>query len=166
MMKSPEEHDPIWNLLLKSKRQQPSAFFVRNVVREARKLGSESQQGGWTVFIARFKRPWLAVPLATGAVALLITALTYVQTLSPPSSNVDVAMVETVKTVKTVKTVDGQASIAPLESPASEATASTDDSANTITEDVERIGYLGELVAVSDPGDLDDAALADLLALR
>jgi hypothetical protein len=163
MMKSPEEHDPIWNLLLKSKRQQPSAFFVRNVVREARKLGSESQQGGWTVFIARFKRPWLAVPLATGAVALLITALTYVQTLSPPSSNVDVAMVET---VKTVKTVDGQASIAPLESPASEATASTDDSANTITEDVERIGYLGELVAVSDPGDLDDAALADLLALR
>lgn len=157
MMKSPEEHDPIWDLLLKSKQQPPSAFFVRNVVREARKLGSESQQGGWTAFVAWLKRPLLAVPLATGAVALLITALTYVQTLAPPSSNVDVAR---------DGTVDGKASIVPVESSASRVAASTDYPATTITEDVERIGYLGELVAVSDPGDLDDAALADLLALR
>jgi len=33
------------------------------------------------------------------------------------------------------------------------------------TEEIESIGYLGELMAISDPADLDDAALADLSLL-
>lgn len=157
MMNPSEEHDPAWKLLLRSKKQQPGAFFVRNVVREARKLGFEGQQSGWGVFIAWLKRPLVAVPLATGAAAALITALTFVQPLAPPSANVDGALVEA---------TDGQASLAPTEPSSGSAAASAYDQASAITEDLERIGYMGELVAVSDPGKLDDAALADLLALR
>ena len=33
------------------------------------------------------------------------------------------------------------------------------------TDEIESIGYLGELMAISDPDELDDAALADLFIL-
>lgn len=157
VMKPTEEHDPTWKLLLRSKPQQPSAFFVRNVVREARILGADGRQGRWTAFAAWLKRPLVAVPLAAGAAAALVTALTVIQPLAPPSANVDVAF---------AGTAGGQASMAPAKPTFDLGAASAYDQANAITEDLERIGYLGELVTISDPGELDDAALADLLALR
>ncbi len=149
MMKPTEENDPHWQLLLKSKRQAPSDLFVRNVVREARKLGVDGQRGGWATFADWFKRPLVAAPLATGALAVLIAALTFLQNPTPSPPHVDLTLARTA----------GDSTPTPAGGPAY-------DLAETIPENLKRIDYLGELVSVSDPGELDDADLAELLALR
>lgn len=152
-MKTPEEQDPAWELLLKSKVQQPSPSFVRNVVREARKL--EKPSSGLMAVFAWFKRPIIAVPVAIGATAALIAAFTLIQTLAPPTSSPETN--SSSMPLAAVSTTADQEPAAPiinlLETTAPEA---------DITEDVERIDYLGELVTIADPSELDDAALADL----
>lgn len=148
MMKIPEEQDPTWELLLKSKPQQPSPSFVRNVVREARKL--ESPESGLAAVFAWFKRPFIAVPVAIGASAVLFSALTLIQPLAPaPEANSATTM--------TIASVDTQVPATPIT-----ALPESIDTESDITEDLERIDYLGELVAITDPAELDDAALADL----
>lgn len=144
-MKTPEEQDPAWELLLKSKPQQPSPFFVRNVVREARKL--EAPESGLAAVFAWFKRPIIAVPVAIGATAVLFSALTLIQPLAPsPEAN-----------SMTVVSVDTQVPPAPITTLPETVGGETD-----ITKDLERIDYLGELVAITDLAELDDAALANL----
>ena len=146
-MKIPEEQDPAWELLLKSKPQQPSPFFVRNVVREARKL--EAPESGLAAVFAWFKRPIIAVPVAIGATAALFSALTLIQALSPSPEAISTNSMSVATTTDIPAT---SANFLP------EITTSETD----ITGDMERIDNLGELVAITDPGDLDDAALADL----
>ncbi|NOX99270.1 MAG: hypothetical protein GXP30_06015 [Verrucomicrobia bacterium] len=138
-MKTPEEQDSTWKLLLKSKPQQPSPAFVRNVVREVRKL--ETPENSLTAIFTWFKRPIVAVPVAIGVTAVMISALTLFQALdlSPEASS----------------TPPPSLAVVDMDVPA---TTFTD-----ISEDMERIDTLGELVAIADPADLDDAALADLL---
>lgn len=150
-MKTPEEQDPAWELLLKSKSQQPSSAFVRNVVREVRKL--ENSPSGLMAFFVWFKRPIIAVPVAIGATATLITAFTLIQTLAPPTS----APEANSSSAMSLAAVTAQDSAAPITSHLETADPEID-----ITEDVERIDYLGELVTIADPAELDDAALADL----
>ena len=134
-MNTPEEQDPIWKLLLRSKLQQPGPSFVRNVVREVRKLGTEGQESGLMAVFAWFKRPVVAVPVAIGAAAVLISALTLIQPLAP--SSLDTNSIAEIP-------VDDQ------------------NPAISITEDLEMIEHMGDLVAITDPAELDDAALADL----
>ncbi len=147
-MKTPEEQDPTWKLLLKSKPQQPSPAFVRNVVRETRNL--EAPESGLAAIFTWFKRPVIAVPLAIGATAALFSALTLIQrtTSSPETSST---------ATSALASVDTQLPATPVTT----LTQSTDIDPD-ITEDLERIDYLGDLVAVTDPSELDDAALADL----
>jgi len=147
-MNTPEEQDPTWRLLLKSKSQQPGPAFVRDVVREARKLGVEGQESGLAVFFAWFKKPIVAVPVAIGASAAVISALALIQSFAPSQDANSTAMA----------TVNSQ-----TVTPSAIATPATDDTSSGITEDLQRIDYLDELVAITDPRLLDDAALADLL---
>ena len=148
-MNTPEEQDPIWKLLLRSKSQQPGSAFVRNVVREARKLGTQGQESGMTAFFAWLKRPVIAIPVAIGATAVLISTLTLIQPLAPtPDANS--------ATIANVTTATPGTSLPNV-------VADIDDSTSGITEDLEMIDYIGELVAITDPTLLDDAALADLL---
>ncbi len=152
-MKIPEEQDPSWELLLKSKTQQANPSFVRNVVREVRKLEAETPENGLMLFFSWFKRPALVLPLALGATAILFAALTLLPGIKPSSSS---------------NSVSG-ASIARANDPSPAAStksfadlAESTDTESGITQDLEQIDYIGELVAISDPADLDDAAVADL----
>ena len=149
-MNTPEEQDPVWKLLLRSKSQQPGSAFVRNVVREARKLGAEGQESAIAIFFAWLKRPVIAVPVAIGATAVLFSALTLIQPLAPsPVANSATVAVATLNT--------------QITSPSALSLPETVDTASDIAEDLEMIDYIGELVAITDPAELDDAALADLL---
>ncbi len=145
-MKTPEEQDPTWELLLKSKSQQPGASFVRNVVREARKL--EGSESGLMVVFAWLKRPVIAVPVAIGAAAILFSTLTLIQSPAPSSPGANSTAVATVDDQNAATSVTSLPKIT--------------DIVSDLTEDLEMIDYMGELVAITDPAELDDAALADL----
>lgn len=126
-----EPNDPVWNVLGHAKKVEPSPFFARNVVREARLLG-DSRDGWVTRLAALFAGP--RAIYATAAVAVIATALV----LIVPNGGDDAATGDTYS--------------------ANEESAEAFDPASEIA-DVE---YLGQLMAVADPGQLDDAALADL----
>ena len=87
------------------------------------------------------------MPVAIGATAVLFSALTLIQPLAPsPEAN-----------SMTVVSVDTQVPPAPITTLPETVGGETD-----ITKDLERIDYLGELVAITDLAELDDAALANL----
>lgn len=145
-MKTPEEQDPTWELLLKSKPQQPSPHFVRNVVREARKL--EVPESGLSAVFAWFKKPAIAVPVAIGACAILISAINLIQGITPTP----------VVNSPTLTAENNQDPATSITSPV----AYHDDTQTDVAEDLERIDYMSDLVAITDPSKLDDAALANL----
>ncbi|MCF6313985.1 MAG: hypothetical protein L3J39_16180 [Verrucomicrobiales bacterium] len=141
-MKTPEEHDPTWELLLKAKTQQPSSAFVRNVVREARQLDAPHSSSYLSVFFNWFKRPTIALPAAIAACAVLITTFSLLQ-LQPNSAD---------QSSQTSTTSIAQA---PTSSTMLEITSEN-------MEQIDYIHYLGDLVTTADPGELDDQALAAL----
>lgn len=126
-----EPNDPVWNVLGHAKKVEPSPFFARNVVREARLLG-DSREGWLTRFASLFAGT--RAIYATAAIAVMATALVIIV----PRGADDAATGNTLS--------------------ANEESAEAFDPASEIA-DVE---YLGQLMAVADPGQLDDAALADL----
>lgn len=126
-----EPNDPVWKLLGHASKVEPSPFFARNVVREARHL-AEAPSGWWSrvfALLGAHRAAWVTTAGALAAVAL-----------SAP------LLVESFRTEATVPLSMGEESLEAFD-PASEMAA---------------VEYLGQLMAVADPGQLDDEALADL----
>jgi len=125
-----EPNDPVWNVLGRAKKVEPSPFFARNVVREARRLEGD-RMGLWGRVTTLFSGS--RAILATAACAVVVMALVFV-------------------------------------APRDEATgpdfplSMNEDSAEAFdpASEIANVEYLGQLMAVADPGQLDDAALADL----
>ncbi len=134
-MNQSDPNDQVWELLGRAKQREPSPFFVRNVLREVRGLEQE-RIGPWEWLRSRFARP---VPLL-GATACAGLALALVL-VSPPD-----------ETSAPAGSVDG------VTLTSSEIQSDTFDPASEMAS----IEYLGQLMAVADPGQLDDAALAEL----
>lgn len=139
-MPQPEEqNDPVWELLKQARQSDASPFFARNVAREIRKRESER---GWldaaAEWLASMRRPLILGGLAAAlAVALVVLS------------------------VDGEKTPGEVVAEAPtLAEPTGPALADVDFDP---TSEVGNLEYLGQLMAVSDPAALDDAALADLL---
>ena len=76
------ENDPLWDLLGKASRREPSPFFARNVLREIR----QSAKPAW--FLPR----WLA-PAAFAAIAVGF-AFTLVESSHPHSSSMTPELAE------------------------------------------------------------------------
>ncbi len=125
-----ERNDPLWKLLGNARSVEPSPFFARNVVREARLLADAPT--GWRGRIRRLieahRTLWVTSAGALAAVALAAPAL------------VDAVRNESIPLSLSEESVEAF-------DPASEMAA---------------VEYLGQLMAVADPGQLDDEALADL----
>lgn len=125
-----EPNDPLWKLLGNASPVEPSPFFARNVVREARLLGDAPK--GWLERVRRLleahRTLWVTSAGALAAVALAAPAL------------VDAVRNDSIPLSLNEESVEAF-------DPASEMAA---------------VEYLGQLMAVADPGQLDDEALADL----
>ncbi len=158
MMNAPEHDDPVWDLLKKARKVEPSPSFVRNVVREARRQESARTSGAaglFAEFFAWLSRPVVAVPAGALAALLVAGVIFYSNsrvTSPSPSSFADNTPEETL-------TVPDASPAAPL----SPSQGSKEGPASTLASDLETISYLGELMAVNDPSALDDDALANLL---
>lgn len=138
-----ETGDPVWELLTKAKNVEPSPFFARNVLRELRRSEAESKgvfeglRHGLRQFAGLLRYPRLL--LATGT-AGVVAALALTLFLSTNSNHTD----------------SGKSIPALL--------VSMDDHSNAFDPAAEMaaVEYLGQLMAVADPGQLDDSSLADL----
>ncbi|MBP6600763.1 MAG: hypothetical protein KA250_03095 [Verrucomicrobiales bacterium] len=142
-----ETGDPVWELLTKAKTVEPSPFFARNVLRELRRCEAESTgvfdrlrhglRHGLRQFAGFLRYPRLL--LATGT-AGVVAALALTLFLSTNSNHTD----------------SGKSIPALL--------VSLDDHSNAFDPAAEMaaVEYLGQLMAVADPGQLDDSSLADL----
>jgi hypothetical protein len=132
----PETGDPVWELLTKSKNVEPSPFFARNILRELRRI--EEEPAGFFEQLRNFAGVFQNPRILITASACAALALTLFLNMNPDRALLD-------------ESVSG--SIVNLEDhsdafdPASEMAA---------------VEYLGQLMAVADPGQLDDSSLADL----
>lgn len=133
--------DRAWDLLLRGRRVEPSPFFARNVLREVRQLADRRSRWervcGW---LFQKQRPW-ALAGGVAGVALLALALARQSTDAPDAPPAILAALE--------PGVTAPETIPPTE--------------EVMAEEVHSVEYLGALVAVVDPSQLDDQALADLL---
>lgn len=142
-----ETGDPVWELLTKAKNVDPSPFFARNVLREIRRSEAESTgffdrfrqelRHGIRYFAGFLRNPRVLLATgATGAVAALGLTL-FLSTNSNPTD---------------------------LESRSPALLVSLDDHPNAFdpASEMAAVEYLGQLMAVADPGQLDDSSLADL----
>ncbi len=118
-----DPRDPVWKLLGHASRVESSAFFTRNVAREARLL-AEAPRG--------LRRFFPAPRLAFAAVACALVAVAALLLLDAGSGGSPSSPLSGVEAFD----------------PASEMAA---------------VEYLGQLMAVADPGQLDDDSLAELL---
>ncbi len=132
-MNQSDSNDQAWELLRRAKEREPSPFFVRNVLREVRGLEQE-RSGPWDRLRSLFARP---VPLlGATACAGLVAAFVLV---SPPEE-------------------------APAPDSAYPVLALSENQSDNFdpASEMASIEYLGQLMAVADPGQLDDDALAAL----
>jgi len=128
-----EQNDPIWKLLSHAQKTEPTALFARNVIREVRLLES-NQHGLWD----RLSR-WLSsreLVWGTAVCAALAVSL-IVLAKNPNTVGIDSDITQASGLEGASETFDPASEMASIE-------------------------YLGQLMAVADPGQLDDAALADL----
>jgi hypothetical protein len=125
-----EPNDPVWKVLGNAGSVEPSPFFARNVVREARLLGATPRGalGRLRLLLRAHRTLWISSMGTLAAVALAASA--WVEAIRHDS--VSRSQVE---------------ESAEVFDPASELAA---------------VEYLGQLMAVADPGQLDDEVLADL----
>lgn len=126
-----EPGDPLWKLLGRASKVEPSPFFARNAVREARRL--DVAPAGWWGRLLRTAGAHRAI-WATSAGALAAVAL------AAP------ALLDSLRNETPLPLSTGEESAEAFD-PASEMAA---------------VEYLGQLMAVADPGQLDDEALSDL----
>jgi len=133
-MDDQEQNDPVWKLLSHARKVEPAPFFARNVVRQIRQLETEPLR-----FWNRLSQ-WLSGRvLIVGTAACAALAVTLMVISESPRSTEDGAGFT-------------MTSIAEFQGP------ETFDPASELAS----IEYLGQLMAVADPGQLDDGALADL----
>lgn len=130
-MKQEEQQDRAWDLLTRAKKLEPSPFFVRNVLREVRRL--EEAPAGLRAWLRGLLTPRLALIGATACAALALVLVPLLDRAPAPDGS----------TVALTFSDDPSDAF----DPASEMAA---------------IEYLGQLMAVADPGQLDDASLAEL----
>lgn len=134
-MNTPEENnDPAWQLLIRARRTQAGPYFSRRVLREVRQATQEP-------------RPWFSTWFLSwrGATAAMVAAVVCLGAFGMlRQSGGDV----------------GTPGPSPL---AAAVHASPADADFDPASEVGNFEYLGQLMAVSDPATLDDAALADLL---
>lgn len=138
-MKNSEKNDPVWKLLGAARRVEADPFFSRNVVREVRQLQSEQSEqadGADRPGVFEGILSFFRQPALAG-VAAAIAVLVVVFISTDPGADPLVT-----QTFPSVEAADA-----------------------ALTEEIESIGYLGELMTVSDPTELDDAALAELYVL-
>ena len=107
------------------------------------------------VFFDWLKRPAIAAPVAMGSAAAVIAALTMISSLvSSPDAGV---------ANQTNLAVTDTASSVSVESVAPSSSLDTGESVDDITKNIEMIDQIGELVAITDPSELDLDVLGDLL---
>ena len=133
IMNHQEPTDPAWELLKQAKKVEPSLFFVRNVVREVRMLQT-IPVGVWGRVRAAFRQHGFLTASATCAVVTMGLVLFL---------NRDQSGANSVSAPVAIHLEDQSNAF----DPASEMAA---------------VEYLGQLMAVADPGQLDETALADL----
>ena len=132
-MNHQEPSDKAWELLKQAKKVEPSLFFVRNVIREVRMLQS-IPTGIWSRMRSAFGQRGLLT--ASAACAVVTMGFVLFLKRDPSAGNGG--------TVPVALTLEDHSDAFD---PASEMAA---------------IEYLGQLMAVADPGQLDETALADL----
>lgn len=137
--RSDSESDPVARLLGHATRVEPGPFFARNILREIRvqprgSIGFLELIGLW------LRRPRM---LYGGAFALLIAFLVTAQGLWTPAGS------------------DTAAGKPALAAQFTDSSASPEASFDPEGE-IEAVEYLGQLMAITDPGDLSDEALANL----
>ena len=133
-MNQEEQEDRVWDLLTHAKAVEPSPLFVRQVLREVRQL--EESPSGLRGLLSQIQSLFVQRPLVMGATACAALALILV-----PLLNRDVFF-------------DAPSPIFTL----------SEDSSNAFDPALEMaaIEYLGQLMSVADPGQLDDDSLAEL----
>jgi hypothetical protein len=136
MKNEPETGDPIWELLTKAKSVEPSPFFARNVLRELRRI--EDEPAGFFEQLRHFAEFFRNPRILITASACAALALTLFLNRNPDRALRD----ESVS-----GSIVNQGDHSDAFDPASEMAA---------------VEYLGQLMAVADPGQLDDSSLADL----
>lgn len=139
-MKQPEQNDPLWKLLGNATQVEPGPYFTRRVLREVRDLEANPAPG-WFGRLARFPAPLslkAALPVTFAAAAAVAVALI----LMP--GNEDAGVSETASSIHPGLVLQiGEESVDPAA-------------------EMEAVEYLGQLMAIADPGQLSDDALADL----
>ncbi|MCB1202665.1 MAG: hypothetical protein KDN18_00280 [Verrucomicrobiae bacterium] len=128
-----EPEDSVWKLLDHASKVEPSPYFARRVVREARSLQRPSE-GFFGYLLGNLRRHRALV--ATGAGAFAAIAFLF---------------------------LSGQGGSGPegAEGFMGSLTAEVYDVFDPASEMAD-LEYLGQLMAVTDPGQLDDRALSDL----
>ena len=136
-MNTPEENnDPAWELLKRARRTQASPYFSRRVLREVRQAAQEP-------------RPWFSI--FTGLISWRsATAATAVAVIC-------------IGTFALLRQSGGDPVTSGPSPLAAAVHASPADTDFDPASEVGNFEYLGQLMAVTDPATLDDAALADLL---
>lgn len=128
-----EPDDAVWKLLDHASKVEPSPYFARRVVREAKSIGLRPV-GLYERLIGGFNRHRALFATATGALAA-VALLLVVEKAGPGREGSSGVL--TPLAVEVADEFDPASEMADLE-------------------------YLGQLMAVTDPGQLDDDALSDL----
>jgi len=141
-----ESTDPVWKLLEQSPSKRASGAFSQNVMREIRQLEAQESEeccgGIWAWFTNRSM-------LAAAAVAVVALVLTFTLFHSTEDAGVTGGTI---------------AESTAVEDPAVYITAEEEALyGEVLTEELEVMAFVDELLTVSDPSQLDDAALAELL---
>lgn len=146
-----DSSDQLCDLLGNARHCKAAPNFVQNVVREAR-LSADQARGSaasrWFAgLVESFQRPVFALSAtATAAVAVAVLVLLS-QSGDDGATN-----------------LSGVAQAPPMAvDPVNVSTPPQTPVSYTVADELDDIDYLGELVAVTDPGALNDQMLADLL---
>lgn len=129
------DKDPVWKLLGEAPPRRASGAFVQNTLRRVLQL---PEKRSWLQFL--FAKPFFAVAAAAAAVVVCAFLI-----LSGGAGN------------------DENLAEAPQPVPAAPVPAPTMDRVDILTEELVVMTYVDELLLVSNPDELDDEALAEIL---
>lgn len=134
-----EQNDPVWNLLKRSPKREASGAFVQNTLRRIRQL----EGGQESAFQASFAQ-FLGRPAVLAPVAALIVAIAAAAVLLRPANQ-------------------GETIVKVEDSAPAEVIVPIVEDSDLLADELEAMLLVDELVAVNDPYELDDAAIAELL---
>jgi hypothetical protein len=161
-MNPEENNDPIWNLLEQAGQREASPAFVRNVVREVRKLDADAREaaGGAPRFLSFFFGSRARLGWSSTAFAALVAGAFALHSAwqEMPGSNPP-AMVEN----REIPTAPAYASLALDLIPVSVNPSEHSPSIEAFEAELTDLDYLGELLAVQDTVLLSDEEIARML---